>query len=170
MAAVEEALDSYNLKLLYSDIDKIKNKKDKTQLKELFNTLVDYNNYSRIIRLKKYYNMKNQTIRSHLLNYGSLTGSRLDKILRREDPDDIREALSQTSVGRKAAVFDKGSEMAVHGRFEKCRHELYFSSNPEIILLAYYIISETELSNVVAVIEGVRYSMTPENILALLVM
>lgn len=170
LAAVEKALDEYNLKLLYSDINKIKNKKDRSQLKELFDTLADYNNYSRIIRLKKYYNMSNDTIRSYLINYGSFTGSKLNRILRREDLSEVRAALAQTNVGRKATELDKGSEMAVQGRFNRCRHELYFSSNPEIILLAYFIISETELSNVVAVIEGVRYSMPPERIMQILVM
>ena len=60
--------------------------------------------------------------------------------------------------------------MAVQGRFNKCRHELYFSTNPEIIMLAFYILSETELSNLIAVIEGVRYKTPPEDILALLIM
>lgn len=169
LASVENALESYSLGRLYSDVDKIKNKKDKAQLKDLFDTLTDYTNYSRIIRLKKYYNLSNDAIRSKLLKFGSLTGSKLDRILKKEELSDIKAELSQTSVGRKAAGIDKDSQMSIQGRYEKCRHELYFSSNPEIILLAYFILSEAELSNVIAVIEGVRYSMQPENILALLV-
>lgn len=169
LAAIENALESFSLKILYSEIDKMKNKKDKAQLKELFDTLNDYSNYSRIIRLKKYYKMNNDAIRSNLLSYGSLTGNKLDKILRKEELSDIKAELMNTSVGRKAALIDEDSQMSIQGRYEKCRHELYFSSNPDIILLAYYILSETELYNVIAVIEGVRYSMQPENILALLV-
>ena len=170
LAAVEDALISYSLKKLYADFGKIKNKKDRNQLKELFDTLIDYSNYTRIIRLKKYYNLNNETVRSHLLGYGSLAGKRLDRILSKEELSDIREELSRTSVGKKAATIDKNSEMAVQGRFNKCRHELYFSTNPEIIMLAFYILSETELSNLIAVIEGVRYKTPPEDILALLIM
>ena len=54
--------------------------------------------------------------------------------------------------------------MALHGSFEMCRHQLYFSSNPDIVLLAFSVLAETELSNVIAVVEGVRYSMKPEDI------
>lgn len=170
LAAVEDALSSYNLGVLYGSIGKIKNKKDRSQLKELFDTLIDYSNYTRIIRLKKYYNMSNEAVRSHLMNYGTLTGKKLDTILRKEDLSDIRAALMQTKVGKKATTIGENSEMAVQGRFNKCRHELYFSSNPEIIMLAYYIITETELANLIAVIEGVRYQTKPEDILALLIM
>ena len=170
LAAIEDALDSYSLGVLYNDVDKIKNKKDKAQLKELFDTLVDYSNYTRIIRLKKYYHMSNDAVRSHLMNYGTLTGKRLDMILKKEDLSDIRAALMQTKAGKKATTIDENSEMAVQGRYNKCRHELYFSSNPDIIMLSYYIITETELANLIAVIEGVRYKTEPEEILALLIM
>ena len=73
-------------------------------------------------------------------------------------------------MGKQAQKLDKQGEMAIQGRYERCRHELYFSTNPEIVLLAYYILSETELSNVIAVVEGVRYSMEPERILQTLIL
>lgn len=170
LAAVEDALENYNLKMLYADIGSLKNKKDKAQLKELFDTLADYQNYSRMMRLKKYYHMNNDAVRSHLLSYGSLSGKRLDKILQKESYEEVRAALSQTSVGKKAQNIDINSEMAVQGRYEICRHHLYFSTNPEVVLLAFDIVSQTELSNVVAVVEGVRYSMKPENIKEILIL
>ena len=169
LAAVEDALENYNLSVLYADIAKIKNKKDRNELKSLFDTLSDYNNYSRIIRLKKNYRMNNDAVRSHLLNCGTLTGKRLDRILSKEDFSEVYEELKQTRVGKKAKMIDEDSEMAIQGRFEMCRHQLYFSSNPEIVLLAYYILSLTELSNVIAVIEGVRYQMEPKDINEILI-
>lgn len=166
---IEDALENYNLDVLYTDIGRIKNKKDRAQLKSLFDTLTDFNNYTRINRLKKYYNQSNSDVRRHLLNGGTLSGKKLDKILSKESYEEIREALSQTSVGRKARKIDAMSEMAVQGKYDLCRHQLYFSTNPEIVLLAYYVLSITELTNVIAVVEGVRYSMTPENIAEILI-
>ncbi len=170
LAAIEDALENHIIGALYEDIAKLKSKKDRSQLNSLFNELVDYQNYSRIVRLKKYYNLSNADVRTHLLYYGSLTGKKLGRILSKEAFDDVYQALGETSVGKRAKKIDKHSEMAIQGRFERCRHELYFSSNPEIILLAYYILSEAELYNVIAIVEGVRYSMTPESITETLIM
>ena len=164
LAAIEDALINHSIKLLYADIGRIKNKKDRAQLTELFNTLIDYNNYSRIIRLKKFYNMSNDDVRGHLLGYGSFTGRKLDRMLKKDSFEDVERALHETSIGKKSMKLGPESEMALHGSFEMCRHQLYFSSNPDIVLLAFSVLAETELSNVIAVVEGVRYSMKPEDI------
>ena len=170
LAAIEDALENYNLSLLYADLQKIKKKKIRNQMLSLFDTLSDYHNYSRIIRLKKYYHMNSDAVRGHLLHYGNLTGRKLDRILSRDTYEEVREELVKTGVGKKAKTIDIDREMAVQGRYEMCRHQLYFSTNPEIVLLSFYILSQTELSNVIAIIEGVRYSMDPESIYETLVL
>ena len=171
LAAIEDALENDNLDKLYTDLEKIKNKKDRNELKSLFDTLTDYNNYSRIMRLKKNYRLSNEQIKRHLLRYGKLTGKNLDKILSKETYEEVREELkNRTSVGKKARSIDIDSEMAVQGRYEMARHQLYFSTNPEIVLLAYRIVSLTELSNVIAVVEGVRYQIDPEKIIEILIL
>ncbi len=166
IAAIEDALHLYSLRELYSFIEKIKNKSKKTALTELFDRLVDYSNFSRIIRLKKYYNMKNDLIRSHLYPYGSLTGKKLDRIFSKESFADIRRELMETKIGKKIRNknFEFEGEVASEGRFEICKHQLYFSSEPEVVLLSFYILSETELKNVINIIEGVRYSLSPSEI------
>lgn len=170
LAAIEDALENDNLDKLYTDIGSIKNKKDRNELKKLFDILSDYQNYSRIIRLKKNYHMSNDAIRKHLLHYGKLTGKSLDRILSKDEYEEIREELKRTSVGKKARTIDADSEMAVQGRYEICRHQLYFSTNPEIVLFAYRIVSLTELTNLIAVIEGVRYQLEPDKILEILIL
>ena len=74
LSAIEDALENESLSQLKADIGKIKSKKERAQLIELFTALIDYNNYSRIMRLKRYYRMNNSAVRKHLLNYGSFTG------------------------------------------------------------------------------------------------
>ena len=170
LAAIEDALENDNLDQLYTDIGSIKNKKDRNELIKLFDTLSDYQNYSRIIRLKKNYHLSNDEIRRHLLRYGKLTGKNLDRILSKEEYEEIREELKRTGVGKKAKTIDVDSEMAVQGSFEMCRRQLYFSTNPEIVLLAYRIVSLTELNNVIAVVEGVRYQIEPDKILEILIL
>ena len=168
IAAIDDALDIAILDELYNSINHLKNKKEKAQLLNLFDTLTDYDNYSRILRLKRYYQLSNVVIREHLIPFGKLH-KKLDAILSKESYEEVRDALAETPIGRKARRFDIDSEMLVHGNFEVCRHEMYFSSNPEIVLLAYYIVSDTELRNIITIIEGVRYSMEPEKIKEMLI-
>lgn len=170
IAAISDAMEIDSLEKLYADIAAIKSKSERSALTALFDTLCDYNNYSRIMRLKKYYHLPNGAVREHLLPYGSLTGRRLDSLLSKESYQEIRSALVQTKVGRKAQNIEIDEEMAVKGKYDKCRHELYFSTSPEVVLLAYYIVSETELKNIITVIEGVRYSMEPQSILEMLIL
>ena len=169
LAAIENLLEINSYKELYDDLNRIKKKKDREQLIALFNTLCDYDNYSRIIRLKRFYHLNNAAVREHLLPFGRLSGKKLDRLLQKEDAGEIIAALSQTSVGRTAQQIDDNSEMAIQGRYDKCRRELYYSSNPEIVLLAYYIVSDTELKNIITIIEGVRYSMDTVNIEQMLI-
>lgn len=170
LAAIEDALENYNYGKLYEDVSRIKSKKTKNEMTALFDTLADYNNYSRIIRLKKNYHLNNDAVRAHLLKFGRLTGKNLDRILQKDSYEEVKEELKNTSVGKKAKTIDADSEMAIQGRYEMCRHQLYFSTNPEIVLLAYHILSLTELSNVTAIIEGVRYDMEPDRIYEILIL
>ena len=170
ISAIDDALDIYSLLELYKDINDLKNKSQKAALIKLFDTLCDYQNYSRIMRMKRFYHMGNDELRRHLIPFGYLSGRRLDTYLVDESYEDIRSALADTSVGRRAHMIDIDEEMASKGRFDKCRHELYFSTDPEIVLLSYYIVSETELKNIITVIEGVRYSMEPKSIAQMLIL
>lgn len=169
IAAISDAMEIYSLTELYNDIAKVKNKKERSSLTALFDTLCDYNNYSRIMRLKRFYKMPSAAVKNHLLPFGSLTGNRLDAILSAESYEEIRAALAETKAGRRAQNIDVDDEMAIKGRYDRCRHELYFSTDPEIVLLAFYIVSETELKNIITIIEGIRYKLEPDSIRAMLI-
>lgn len=171
IADLEDALECDSISRLYRDIHAVKSKKDRAQMTALLDTLCDYQNYSRIMRLKKYYHMNNGMVRDHLLPFGALTGKRLDSILSNESYEEVRAALIDgTKFGRYARRIDISREMAVQGKYDLCRRQLYFSDNPDIVLLAYYVVTETELHNVITIVEGVRYSMAPQNIYEMLIL
>lgn len=169
IASISDAMEIYSLRELYNDIAAVKNKRERATLAELFDTLCDYNNYSRIIRLKRFYHLPSATVKEHLLPYGALSGKRLDTILSGDSFEEVLSALADTKVGRVAQSRYEDDEMAVQGRYDRCRHELYFSTDPEIVLLAYYIVSDTELKNIITIIEGVRYSLEPDSIRGMLI-
>lgn len=169
ISAIDDAMQVYSLSILYDEIGKIKNKSAKADLISLFDTMCDYDNYSRILRLKQYYDLSGDAIKTHLLPYGSLTGKRLDEILSASTLEEMQESLNNTKIGKKASAVNTSLDITIKGKYDRCRHEMYFSSNPDIVLLAYYILSETELKNIVTIVEGVRYSMEPKNIAEMLI-
>ena len=168
IAAIEDDFEIYSYTELYNDISKIKNKSVRALIKKLFDILVDYNNYSRLLRLKKYYDLSAGEIKGHILPFGSFTGRRLDALLSKGSFEEFYEALRDTRVGRAVSSSSDEFDPTVRGRYSVCRHELYFSTSPEVALMAYYVVTETELKNIITVIEGVRYSMAPDSILEML--
>ena len=169
IAAISDAMEIYSLKELYKDISAIKHKKERATLISLFDTLCDCNNYSRIIRLKRFYHLSSAGIKEHLLPFGCLTGKRLDAVFEKDSYSEILAALADTKIGKRVQSEDSADEMAVQGRYDLCRHALYFSSSPEVVLLAYYIVCETELKNIITIIEGVRYALEPDSIHRMLI-
>ncbi len=171
LTEIEEALELFSYKELYDAIGKIKDKAARLELCELFDIIIDYNNYSRIVRLKKFYSMSNNRIRTHLLPYGSLKGRKLDELMTHESFPELIDALDTTKVGKKIRTkrIDITNRVSSRLRFELCRHNLYFSQNADVVLLSYYIVSDAELSNVITVIEGVRYGLATNEIKELLI-
>ena len=171
LAAIEDTLEVFSYKELYNSIHQIKDKSEKQTLTLLFDRVIDYNTFSRIIRLKKYYGMDNEAVREHLIPFGTLTGKRLDRILSKERYEDVFSSLMDTNIGKrvKNRNFDFDGSISAQGRFDICRHHLYFSSSPEAVLFSYYILSDIELCNIINIIEGVRYSLSPSEITDMLI-
>ena len=171
LSEIENALDRFSFVELYKDIGKVKNKQSRKELTELFDSFADYNNYSRILRLKKYYDTDNETIKEYLMPFGNLKGNKADEILCEGGYEEVSRALTQTRLGKKLQKKQIGvsNRVGSRSRFELCRHNLYFSQNPEVVLLSYYILSDTELNNVITIIEGVRYGLSPKEIKDLII-
>lgn len=172
LSGIESALDNDSFRELYDDISKLRSKKQKQTLYSLFDTIADYNNYSRIIRLKRYYDADNTQIKRYLMPFGNIKGKRLDDILLCGSYEEVSDALRHTRIGKKISSkqMDVTNRISTRSRYELCRHNLYFSQDPEVVLLAYYILSDVELSNVICIIEGVRYSLDANDIKELLIL
>ncbi len=46
---------------------------------------------------------------------------------------------------------------------------MYFSVNPSVVLVAYHALAETEVDNIIHIIEGVRYGVDAEKVKSLLI-
>lgn len=171
IAGAEDALNVYSHKELYTAISKRKNKKQREKLKQLCDHVNDFCNLSRILRLKKYYSMDAQTIKSHLLPYGSIKDKTLNDMCEAQDIEQVFEIMSTTRVGKriKQMSIEKEEQMSFMSRYNMCRRMLYYSTDPAVVLLSYMYVSEAELKNIITIIEGVRYNCSVEQIESLLI-
>ena len=171
IAGAEDALNVYSHRELYAAISKRKNKKQKEKLKSLCDHVNDFCNLSRILRLKKYYSMDADTIKSHLLPYGSINERLLDDMCKAKDVEQVFDIMTKTRVGKriKQMSIEKEEQLSLLSRFHMCRRMLYYSNDPAVVLLSYMYVSEAELKNIITVIEGVRYNCSASQIESLLI-
>lgn len=171
IASAEDALRIYAQTELYTAISKRKSKKERQMLIELFDYINDFNNLSRILRLKKYYSLSAKQIKEHLIPFGTLRKDAIDKMCNANDIDDVFNIMITTPAGKRLhnMSIEKEEHLAIEGRYNMCRKKLYFSQSPAVVLLSYMYVSETELQNIITIIEGVRYNCSAEHILGLLI-
>ena len=50
----------------------------------------------------------------------------------------------------------------MEARYKLCRNKIYFSQNPGVVMIAYMYIVGIEVSNIITIVESVRYSVAPE--------
>ncbi len=171
IAGAEDALNVFSYKELYAAISKRKNKKQRENLKSLCDHVNDFCNISRVLRLKKYYSMDAQTIKSHLLPYGSISDKALDSMCNAKDIEQVFEIMATTRVGKriKQKSIEKEEQMSFMSRHHMCKRMLYYSTDPAVVLLSYMHVSEAELKNIITIIEGVRYNCSVQDIESMLI-
>ena len=75
---------------------------------------------------------------------------------------------------RKGRLIDKigyvyASDITPRVKYKLARKNMYFSNNPSVVMISYMFVSETELMNIITLIEGIRYKLDTKLIQSLLV-
>lgn len=160
---------------LYSNILKTVRKyffgETKKQLLSIYNTFMDLNNYVHIVRMKIMYGANAETLKRTLLPTGSLSMDNLEKMLQGNTEEEIGKALEHTELGRRALKIQHAylDEIPARMNYMLCRHYIDFSIHPVVVLISYFFLSETEMNNIITIIEGKRYQLAPEEIRKLLI-
>ncbi len=144
---------------------------EKSELLDLYNTIIDYENFIRIIRLKKYYNAEPELIMKHLLPFGSLKDKKLKDMCKAENSAAVFSVMSSTKSGNliKKIDYSYAGGIPMRIKYLKARKNIYLSDSPATIMMSYIILSEIELMNLICIIEGVRYDVDKEQIKPLLI-
>ena len=170
LSAVENTLFNHMFKQVYAIIEKTSGA-EKKDLKKMFDANIDLRNFTRISRLKKYYQLEPDEIKKQLLPFGSLKERQLEALCNAQDEKELFSIINQTSAGRILAKVEYNSEFEIPRRalYQESYKRMYFSVNPSVVLVAYFALAETETENIIHIIEGVRYKVPDETVKKLLI-
>ncbi len=148
----------------------------RNELLDLFGTEIELHNVMAVYRLKKYYKASPDVIFSMLYPYwGRISKRIMREIVNAETADEALNIFLKRTPYRREANLDIISLHHIDNVFRELRYKrahryMHFSTNPSVVLLSYMVLTETELTEIVTIIEGVRYGLTPERISELIVM
>ena len=163
LAAIENSLYRYMYDQLYTAIGKHNPKSERNEIKKLFDMIIDFSNIGKIYRLKKSYKMKGSAIESYLLPYGTVTKEQREALCSC-DMSEFFNLLGDMHQFRNVMKNNNHdmSRIPMEARYKLCRNKIYFSQNPGVVMIAYMYIVGIEVSNIITIVESVRYSVAPE--------
>ena len=171
ITSIEIALQNKSYEKALSTIDNGKHKSDRKELHDIFLSMLDIENMSRIIRLKKYYNFSAEQIIPLLIPYGRLSKKMLSDLCKAENVGQIMELSKNTHIGRLMSKlqYHEQRQMTDVMIYNYCKHHLRLSPNPTIVMISYIYLREIELKNIVNLIEAARYGLSADEKAKLLI-
>lgn len=154
---------------LYSELYETLTHADSTEfaeLEELFNSVMDYENFIRIVRLKKYYNASYDRIKSLLLPFGTLSEKNFDEMINAQELSQVFDIMRKSRYGKllDKIKYKHISELALKIRYKNAKHNMYYSQSPTTVMISYIILCKIELHNLTTIIECVRYNIDREKV------
>ena len=164
---LEMVLDLHYFKFLYKRMKKYLTGKDFMPLAESFGVKTDVLNMLWIYRCKKYYNMKKEIIRSYILPFNA--GIRKETLNRLIEAEDIEEFLEIAGTTKYSSIFIRDIDGFFEVNFADYMYNIHmklFRKYPLSVTAAvdYIHMKEYELSNIISIIEGIRYGLPAEKI------
>lgn len=172
--ACEFALRQYFYDKTFALIDRYYRGEPQKQLRELFTMQMELGNISSIYRLKRYFHAEPEVIEKRILkSHNPRFDRRMQALITARTPDDVLAILNRDhrhnvySAGGGFAFIEHANQAR---RYAVNRRYIAYSVHPSVVFVAYIILSQIEVDNLVSIIEGVRYKLPQGEIEKLLVM
>ena len=170
---MENKLYAYVLGNMLELIKKKAKGTERQELLQMFHTINDYSIFSKILRLKKYYNLSPEVIRTNLLpEYCDLSPKIIDKMCAAESSAEVFKIMQSKGCGRLISKigYTYASDISPRVRYTMAKKNIHFSNNPSVVMISYMFLAETELMNIICLIEGIRYQLDTKTIQSLLIL
>ena len=171
----EKALLEYYYSTIFGIINSRFHGSTKADLTMLFYEQAAFHNISVAYRLKKYFGYTPEKIWEAMLDV-KIDAVHIDyrPILHAEDDTSLTEALKTMRIIKRFLPQwdDEVKEISVN--LSRAQRNLSvksyrFSTDPMVVVINYMLLLEIEVNNIVNIIEGIRYGISPEEIRRLIV-
>lgn len=172
ISEIENKLYAYIYKNMFVLINKKTKGSEQQELKAMFQTINDYNIFSRILRMKKYYNLSPEIIKTNIMpQYCSLNPRIIEKMCSAETTEEVFRIMQSTMRGRAMGKIGYKSDDDIIPRvqYRIAKKNIRFSTNPSVVMISFMFLSEIELMNVISLIEGIRYKLDPNIIKSMII-
>ena len=172
VSEMENKLYDHILKHMLEFINKKTKGAERQELMTMFKTINDYSIFSRILRLKKYYNLPSEIIKTNMSpEYSSLSPKLIARMCEAESSAEVFQIMQSTGCGRMIGKigYTYASDISPRVQFRLAKKNIHFSNNPSVVMMAFMFLSEIELMNVICLIEGIRYQLEPKTIQSLII-
>ena len=144
--------------------------KEEDELTDLVKTEIDNRNIINSYRLKAYFRYTPDEIRKTLLPFSKQGRHMMNKLYDAEDPAGMLVQLRKMPGGRFITEDMDSVESSLGQRMlATMRHVIAKTNSAPTALYAFEYICDTELKNIIRIIEGVRYDADPAYINKLLI-
>lgn len=172
VSQMEDVLYGHILRHMTELIRKKTKGSEQHELLTMFRTISDYSIFSRILRLKKYYQLSPEVIRANMLTeFSSLNPKIVDKMCEAQSSGEVFQIMQSTGCGRLIGKigYKYASDITPRVKYRLAKKNIHFSNNPSVVMISFMFLSETELMNVISLIEGVRYQHDPKTIMSMII-
>ena len=170
---IEHALYSHLFSYAEGVINKNFHGSAKEDLLGLLGTRSELASFLNIYRFKKFYRACGDDLARSLVfdfNY-KISRKTFDRMLSAESAEEVLDIFrADTFYGRELGEIDEAYIDQVVNRlsYKRVRHLMRFSTDPTVAVFSYLLLSGIERKDIVTIIEGVRYRVSPDEIAAMI--
>jgi len=172
VSACELALRTTYTNAIISLIDTKFKGETARELHEIFDTKLELNNIAKVYRLKKYYHMSSNDIKENIKIVSSKISEKImmdwiENCSAEEILEQLQKSPYNSFIRDKEFIYVENYLSWIE--YQVIMWHMRFSQNPEVIVVCYINLLQFEISNLVNIIEGVRYHVAAEKVMQLLV-
>lgn len=171
LVMLERDLKEQYYRKMFAVIHKGLGGKQANTLTSMVEDLIDCENVVNAYRLKKFFKSSAKEIECAMLPYGRSSSKIVPKIIAAENDSELSKVMSEWNVAKGKTLDSDYIESVVQREKEKTsRKMMRYSTSPAVVLLCYMNEREIELENIINIVEGVRYGLSPTEIRKLLIL
>lgn len=159
-------LDLYYYIKLWKLQNKYLDKFNKKQVSKINGVEIDIQNILWIYRLIKYYKIKPEFIYTYLIPYHyKISNNEIKTMAQSNSVEELRENLLKTKYKKYFEVeksLEKVYKEIMKNTYKK---SIGLNKNSLVVIINYFYLKKLEVNNLISLLEGVRYKLSPNEII-----